>query len=440
MIGARSAIFAPTTDLGAIILDEEHDDAFKQEEGVLYDARELAEIRAKDAGCPLLLGSATPSLETYSAAQAGDLTLLELTARVSDVPMPRIEPIDLSAERVAPTGIARLLSMALVKGIEQTLAEGRQAILFLNRRGYASFARCQACGLVVECPDCAISLTYHRADDTLRCHYCGHTRPMPKVCECGKGELTTLGYGTQQVERELKHFFDKARVMRLDRDTTRGKDAFLKLLGQFARGEADVLIGTQMVAKGHDFPGVSFIGIIDADVALHLPDFRASERAFQLLTQVAGRAGRRELQGTVVVQTRDPGHYAIEAAIRHDYKAFFEQEAAFRKELGYPPATALCVIRLASEDAELLDRYGETLTGLLETVRESGSAGAWTWLGPAPAAIPRLRGKWRVQVQLRAKTRDTLRDVLRHLEGSAAWDDPPRGMSRIIDLSPRTIL
>jgi primosomal protein N' (replication factor Y) len=340
--------------------------------------------------------------------------------------------------------VRHLFSQAMVAGIEATLRAGKQAILFLNRRGFAAFAQCHDCGKPIGCPRCAISLTYHKPDHALRCHYCGEARPMPAACPACGGRLKSLGIGTQQVEEELKRFFPAARVERMDRDTVGRKGTLEGLLARFGAREFDVLIGTQMVAKGHDFPGVAFIGIVNADTALHLPDYRAAERTFALLTQVAGRAGRRAERGRVVIQTRDPGHYAIRAALDHDYRAFFEREIAFRRELAYPPAVALAVVRLSGPDERELKGYGKDLAALLlRRLDDDGPGAAWSFVGPFPAAFARLQDRFRHQVILRAPDAPALLALARRVkEDAAPWDARRKkeGVSQVIDPRPASLL
>jgi primosomal protein N' (replication factor Y) len=445
VVGARSAIFAPVQALGAVIVDEEHEDSYTQEDGVLYDARVLAEVLGKAHRCPVVFGSATPSVDLYHRAREGhDARLLELTHRIERVPLPEVVLVDLRQTAHELAGVRHLFSQTMIAGIEETLRAGKQAILFLNRRGFAAFAQCRDCGKAIGCPRCAISLTYHKPDHALRCHYCGEAMPMPAACPSCGGRLKSLGIGTQQVEEELRRFFPAARVERMDRDTVARKGSLEGLLSRFGAREFDVLIGTQMVAKGHDFPGVSFIGIINADTALHLPDYRAAERTFALLTQVSGRAGRRAERGRVVIQTRDPEHYAIRAALTHDYRAFFDREIAFRLALSYPPAVEMGVVRLAAPDEKELKRYGkdlaETLRRLLD---DDGPGAAWSYVGPSPAAFSRLQGRYRYQVILRAPDPPALRTLARRIRRETDPWEPRRkagSVTQVIDPRPASLL
>ena len=440
VVGARSAIFAPLNFLGLIVIDEEHDDAFKQEDGVLYDARLIAELLGELHSGPVVSGSATPSLDIFHRSVVGRVTRLELSHRIERVPLPRFEVIDLRQEQQKPTGIARLLSLSLIQGIERTLAEKSQVILFLNRRGFSSFAQCKRCGKVIMCPSCEVSLTYHREARSLRCHYCGHNRAVPDSCPTCQGNLIMKGYGTQRIETEIDHFFPQAKTMRMDRDTTRGKNTLSRMLSSFSAGEADILVGTQMVAMGHDFPGVRFIGIIDADVALHFPDFRASEWTFQLLTQVAGRAGRRAEQGTVVIQTRDPGHYAIAAAVNHDYRAFYRQEIYYRKTLRYPPTTQMALVRFRTKDQKAANKVGDEIADYLKRMRKNDQSSDWDWIGPAPAPLSKIGDYYRTLLQLRSGDAQELLAAIDRFSAEIKKICLAHKVNYSIDLSPRNIL
>src|SRR5215218_1138977 len=350
VVGARSAIFAPLPDLGAIVVDEEHESSYKNGEAPRYHAREVAVVRAAIEGAVCLLGSATPSLESWANAQAGKYGLLELPERVQGQPMPPIRSVDLRAERKRQqqsTGPLQerspvILSDVLVDAVRERVARGEQTILLLNRRGYANFVQCRECGQVWQCPNCNVSLTFHRRRARLTCHYCLHEEASPTVCSaCGSKDLSFRGVGTEQVERSVAESFPNARIARMDVDTTSGKWSHHEILGRVERGEVDILLGTQMIAKGLDFPNVTLVGVINADVGINLPDFRATERTFQLLTQVAGRAGRSVLEGEVVVQTSLPDHYAIRAALAHDYLGFVREELAGRINPAYPPTLRL---------------------------------------------------------------------------------------------------
>ena len=352
VIGARSAIFAPLENVGLIIIDEEHEQTYIADSTPRYDAREVARWRCEDEGATLLLASATPSMRSFAMAGRGDLALLEMPRRVANRPMPTVNVIDMREELKA--GNRSVFSGALLTGLTRCLENGHQAILFVNRRGYSTFVSCRSCGYTVTCSQCDVSMTYHSAENVLRCHYCGQEMPVPRTCpSCGSPYIKYFGVGTQRVEEEVKRFLPDVPVLRMDNDTTRTKDAHAQLLSRFRSGEARVLVGTQMIAKGLDFPQVTMVGIIAADAMLKLPDYRSPERTFQLLTQVAGRAGRAEHPGEVFLQTYDPEHYAIQAASRQDYRAFYEEEMLRRRRALYPPYTLLA--RLLYEAAREAD-------------------------------------------------------------------------------------
>ncbi|MEX0842878.1 MAG: primosomal protein N', partial [Gemmatimonadota bacterium] len=345
VVGARSALFAPLHDLGVIIVDEEHEGSYKQSEAPRYHARDVAVMRARLSGALCVLGSATPSLESWRNAQRGKFGILSLPSRVGGRPMPPVSLVDLRKERGSGVGHGEgsgVLSPRLVDAVRDALARREQCILLLNRRGYSSFIQCRSCGEVRECPQCSVSLTFHRRRGRLLCHHCRHEEEAPKRCErCGSTELGFHGMGTEQVERVVTETFPQARVARMDVDTTSGKWSHAEILGRVERREVDILLGTQMIAKGLDFPWVTLVGVVNADVGLHLPDFRASERTFQLLSQVAGRAGRGDRGGEVIIQTSLPGHYAVQAALSHDFEGFAEEELTARKSPPYPPLVRL---------------------------------------------------------------------------------------------------
>ncbi|GMA49117.1 primosomal protein N' [Alicyclobacillus contaminans] len=364
VIGARSAVFAPVRSLQLIIIDEEHEPSYKQDETPRYDARDVAEQRAQAEGAVLVCGSATPSLRALERVAAGEARLATLPQRANGQPLPPVLVVDMREELKA--GNRSLFSRALLSGLEEAVAAGRQAILFLNRRGYASFLLCRACGQVPECPNCDISLTLHRGrhGDWLRCHYCGYTENHSETCPaCGELALRPHGVGTQQVEQVLHEQFPDWRLLRMDVDTTRRKGMHQSIVSQFLNGAADVLIGTQMVAKGLDFPNVSFVGVISADTMLAVPDYRASERTFQLLTQVAGRAGRADVPGRTVVQTYQPDHYAITAAARHDFNTFYQTERRLREAFGYPPFCELAVFMASHRERSYAEGLPADLSG-----------------------------------------------------------------------------
>ncbi len=360
VIGARSAIFAPLENLGIVIVDEEHEQSYIADHSPRYDAREVAKLRCANEGATLLLASATPSMRSFALAQRGDLTLLELPTRVNNRPLPQVHLVDMRAE--LEQGNHTIFSGALMEGMQRCLKEGHQAILFVNRRGYSTFVSCRSCGYIAKCPDCDVSLTYHQDGEMMQCHYCGHQEKPPTVCpSCQSRYIRYFGTGTQKVEQEMRRFFPGVPLLRMDNDTTRTRDAHHEILGRFRRQEAQVLIGTQMIAKGLDFPNVTLVGVVAADAMLGLPDYRAGERTFQLITQVAGRAGRAESPGEVFVQTYSPEHYCIQTAARQDFRAFYEQEMRRRRQQLFPPYTQMCRLLIEAESPEPLGRTAQAL-------------------------------------------------------------------------------
>ena len=408
-VGARSALFAPVQDLAVIVVDEEHDPSYKQEEGFRYHARDLAILRAHRAGAVCVLGSATPSLESFHAAREGRYRLLELPTRPDERPMPEVEIVDLARSYSGPSH-EPLLTGPLHKAIEKCLREGGQCVLFLNRRGFSPSLRCAACGHVEQCPECSVALTEHRRAGLLRCHTCDYATGLTQVCSaCGAPGLTPIGVGTEKLEDAIARVFAPARVARLDRDVAAGA-GIEDVLDRVRRREVDILVGTQMVTKGHDLPGVTLVGVLLADQSLAFPDFRASERTFQLLTQVAGRAGRADQPGRVILQTFQPAHYAVRAAQRHSFAMFVEAELPAREDLGYAPFGRLVAIRIDSRDAAIAKRAAE-LVAEAASAHPSTRGGVVRVLGPAPAPIERLRARWRWRVFLRGADRKALRSV-----------------------------
>ena len=433
-LGARSAVFAPQPELGVVVVDEEHDPSFKQDDGVRYQGRDVAMRRARAAKAVVVLGSATPSMETYAAAKDGRLRLLVLPERAAAATMPPVDIIDM---KVHKPGLGGFLSFALERALEETLANKEQSILFLNRRGYSTFVLCKACGLSQKCRDCAVSLTFHRGSDALVCHYCGFRTKPPKTCSaCGAEAMDRLGYGTEQVQEVVQARFPQARVARLDRDTADG-DGLETLLAQVRSREIDIVVGTQMITKGHDFPSVTLVGVVLADHGMGLPDFRASERTFQLLSQVAGRAGRGVLPGRVLVQTYNPVHPAITCARDHDYARFFELEKAARDELGYPPALRLACVRIDGADPQLVrqvaQRGAEAARALASRAPPDEQAEV---LGPSEAPLSRLKGRTRWQLFVKARSPH----VLRRVAMRAADADAPRGVRVSVDIDPASTL
>lgn len=410
-VGARSAVFAPFERLGLIVVDEEHEGSYQSENAPRYHAVEVAQHRAAAAGAPLLLGSATPSLLSYFRAESGRYRLLELPERVMRRPLPEVEVVDMREEFLS--GNNGIFSGRLVSLLGACFDAGRQAMLFMNRRGYSTFVSCRACGNVVQCPNCDISMTYHKAEQRLRCHFCGASAPLPQRCPaCGKPFIKYFGVGTEQVEEQLHALFPQVRALRMDTDTMRGKDAHAHLLEAFASGEAQVLIGTQMIAKGHDFPNVTLVGVVAADATLCIPDYRSAERAFQLLTQVSGRAGRDEAPGRVVVQTYQPGHPVIRFARAHDYRGFYRYELLERRKALLPPYSLFLRILFSGPDEAALaaagERYGAQLEAEIRLLLGEEGAQDLLLLLPSPAPIRKKQGVYRYQVLVKLlRTRRT---------------------------------
>jgi len=408
-VGARSALFAPVVGLGLLCVDEEHDDSFKQEEGVRYHARDMALLRAHRAGAVCVLGSATPSLGSEALVREHKLGKLSLPDRAHRAAvLPRVQIVDLRRVGAGPTG-DRLISLPLHRELERVLEAREQAILFLNRRGFSPSVLCESCGKSWECPNCSVALTLHRArGDRLICHYCDHSTALPRKCDaCGSDQLTQEGAGTERIEQTLIQAFPAARVARLDRDVAAGAKS-ARVLERMRRGEIDLLVGTQMVTKGHDLPSVTLVGVLNADAALSMPDFRAAERTFHLLVQVAGRAGRGDAPGTVMIQTRQPDHPAVAFAARHDVAGFVEREMRDREELAYPPFSRIALVRVdASDEARARD---EALR--LSKIARAGAEPGVDVVGPAPAPIARLRNRFRFRFMVRARERGALRQTL----------------------------
>lgn len=408
VVGTRSAVFAPLENLGLVIVDEEQESSYKQEETPRYNGRDVAVVRAKLAGAVALLGSATPSLETRQHARTGKYRLLELTTRVENRPLARVQIVDLR-EDFRRTHKAGAISETLRTAIAGCLAHGTQALVLINRRGYSWFVLCRSCGAAVQCENCSISLTYHKRRNRLVCHYCGYSRAVPKRCpKCDSEYVYFYGEGAEQIEEQLRAAFPESRIGRLDRDTVHSRKEFQRVLGAFARGQLDLLVGTQMVAKGHDFERVTLVGVVAADLSLAVPDFRAAERTFQLLTQVAGRAGRGRLPGEVLVETYYPDHYAIQCAARQDYAAFFEKELHFRRMMHYPPFTALASILVRDRKIENAIRWSRALAQFLAPYEDRGLK----VLGPAAAPLARLKREYRFQFLLKSPKRAALTRAL----------------------------
>ena len=429
-LGARSALFLPLRQMGVIIVDEEHETSFKQEEGPRYNARDLAVARARLESALVVLGSATPSLESHANALAGRYTRLVLSTRVAARPLPEVHCIQLGSEQKP----GQVLSEPLVEALRATVAAGEQAILFLNRRGFAPYVFCHDCGHSFRCADCDVSLTLHRRRGLLLCHYCGFYGPAPSSCSaCGSAQVGAFGLGTERIEAEVRQLLPEVGLVRLDRDVVRQRDDLERVLGAFRRGEAQVMVGTQMVAKGHDFPNVTLVGVVAADASLNFPDFRAAERTFQLLTQVAGRAGRGSKPGRVLFQTFDPDHYAIRCACAHDFAAFVAEEMQARRELDYPPYARLALLRWEGPDEAATLAQAEVEAALL---RAQPAIAEIHILGPAPAPMARLRGLWRFQLLLKARGRLALHALVRQLPRPRA----DAAVRRILDIDPVSML
>ncbi|MEO6528839.1 MAG: primosomal protein N' [Gemmatimonadaceae bacterium] len=424
-VGARSAVFAPLRNLGAIVVDEEHEGSYKQGEAPRYHAREVAIVRARAEGAVVVLGSATPSLESWSNAASGKYELLTLPDRAGGATLPKVAVVDLRAERVkaAPSDIpdadaafAMAVSPPLAHALQLRLDREEQSILLLNRRGYAAFVQCGTCGDVATCPNCSISLTYHRTPERLVCHYCQHAEVLHVTCpRCAGARLRQRGLGTQQVERLLVERYPTARIARMDNDTTRGKWSHTAILDRVGAGEVDILLGTQMIAKGLDFPNVTLVGVIDADVGINLPDFRASERCYQLLSQVAGRAGRGPKGGEVLIQTRSPSHHAVRCAVTHDYYAFVKEELAGRAHPAYPPSLRLANVVVSGTQEEATARLATRVAAWLHKLLAKGTASGVSVIGPAPCPVERVKNRWRWHVLIKAERPQELGRVARYL-------------------------
>jgi primosomal protein N' (replication factor Y) len=426
VVGARSAVFAPLRDLGLIVVDEEHDSSYKQEEGVRYNGRDVAVVRGKLSGCPVVLGSATPAIESYDNCRQGRYRLLEITNRVNERPLPRIEIVDLRSELKRPCAGSinknskpqksvplkkknpthGLISQQLAEALRENYEKSRQSLIFLNRRGFSNFLQCTLCGYVLRCEYCSVTLTLHLKQKTICCHHCNFRRAITEICPgCGNATLSGVGAGTEQIEQSLHQLVPDAHIARMDRDTTSQRGSHETLIRQWEKGQIDILVGTQMITKGHDVTGVTLVGALLADLSLNLPDFRAAERTFQLLSQVAGRSGRGDDPGKVIVQTYTPDHYAIQHLINHDYKGFLQAEMEFRRAVSYPPFSRLVSLRVDGPKSDEVESKAKTLA---EKMRERESRktdfrGQIEILGPAPAPIYKLRNRYRWQLLLKGK-------------------------------------
>ena len=436
VIGARSAVFAPVEPLGLVIVDEEHEHSYKQEEAPRYNARDLAVVRGQQEGAAVVLGSATPCMESYHNVQRKKYGLLSLTERVDNIQMPIVRVIDMRSAACKEKGVG-IFSPQLREAILQRLEKNEQVMLFLNRRGWSSSLQCPECGFVAECPNCSVSLTYHRAAQQLMCHICGHIETAPKKCpetKCGNVAIRFSGLGTEKVEAALEKGFPSARVKRMDSDTLKRKEDYRRILGDFRTGKIDILVGTQMIAKGLHFPNVTLVGIIHADLSLHIPDFRAGERTFQLLTQVAGRAGRGEVEGEVYVQSFTPFHPAIQYARRHDYVGFYEQEIEFRQQLNYPPVGRVALLTLRGRSEDRVKFVADHLRREMDTVAKE--LGEVVVAGPAPAPLLRAENFYRYQIMLRTSR---MPQLSRKLSALRETFQIPEDLRLVIDIDPMSL-
>ncbi|MBV9610758.1 MAG: primosomal protein N' [Acidobacteria bacterium] len=435
VVGTRSAVFAPVRDLALIVVDEEHDSSYKQDKMPRYHGRDVAAMRGKIAGAAVVLGSATPALESYFNSQTGKYALMEMGDRVEQRPLPEVEIIDMRTE-FQETGHDQIFSRTLTSEIRERLERGAQAMILLNRRGYSPLVLCRSCGETLQCKNCAIALTHHRRAHRMICHYCGHQQPVPAVCpKCGSEYIQFLGTGSEKLEDLLHAAFPTARIGRLDRDTVRDRGEFERVLGAFHAGELDLLVGTQMIAKGHDIHGVTLVGVVGADFALRFPDFRAAERTFQLLTQVAGRAGRGATPGKVILQTYVPDHYAIQYAARHDYGGFYEKELKYRGWMRYPPYASLANVLVRSSKLEDALKWSGALGHWFEQNRVKGLR----VLGPAAAPLVRLKQEYRYHFVLKSESRERLNVTLRGMLAHAAQQKVPR-TNVVVDVDAVSLL
>jgi primosomal protein N' (replication factor Y) len=433
-VGARSAIFAPFKNVGIIVVDEEHDPSYKQEEKLRYHARDLAVVRAKQDEATLLLGSATPSLESFHNAEEGKFRLLKLPERVERKPLPLVEIVDMRNEE-------GLLSEKVRAGLQKNIEAKKQSLLFLNRRGFAHFILCPDCGFTFKCPNCTVTLTYHLRDRSLQCHYCDYRIRAPGDCpQCEGHRLQGMGIGTERLEEEIRFLFPETQVSRMDRDTTSRKHSHQQILKGLESGKIDILVGTQMIVKGHDFPNVTFVGVISADTSLHFPDFRSSERTFQLLTQVAGRAGRGEVFGEVVIQTFNPDHYSIQKAKDHDFIGFYQEESQFRRALDYPPFSRLINFRLVGNSEKKTKAISEEMGKMGQDLLKRGYGKGIEILGPSAAPFAKMRGKFRWQMLAKGKSPKLLHQFAQELAFRLEEETKGKGVNLDIDVDPVFVL
>jgi primosomal protein N' (replication factor Y) len=433
-VGARSAIFAPFKNVGIIIVDEEHDPSYKQEEKLRYHARDLAVVRAKQDEATLLLGSATPSLESFHNAERGKFHLLRLPERIEGKPLPRVEVVDMKNEK-------GLLSEKVRAALEKNIKDKKQSLLFLNRRGFANFILCPDCGFTYKCPNCSVTLTYHLRDRSLQCHYCDYRIRAPGDCpQCEGHRLQGVGIGTERLEQEIRSLFPETQVGRMDRDTTSRRRSHQQILKSLESGKTDILVGTQMIVKGHDFPNVTFVGVVSADTSLHFPDFRSSERTFQLLTQVAGRAGRGEVFGEVVIQTYNPDHYSILRAKDHDFIGFYQEEIQFRRALDYPPFSRLINFRLVGNSEKRTEAVSEEMGRIGRSLLKRGYGKGIEILGPSAAPFAKMRGKFRWQMLSKGKSPKLLHQFAQEMAFRLEEETKGKGVNLDIDVDPVFIL
>jgi primosomal protein N' (replication factor Y) len=441
VIGARSAIFAPFDNIGIIIVDEEHDGSYKQESGLRYNARDLAVVRARMSACPVLLGSATPSVQTSHNVYTGRFHQLDLHLRVNDRPLPQITLVDLKKYNNAPP-MDRIITPELARAIRACLEAGNQALIFLNRRGFASFPACRACNQPLQCRHCDVTMTLHLGAHLYKCHLCGFCLPETTACPaCGKKAVKNFGFGTEKIETMLKTMFPDARLARMDQDSTAKKGSALALLKSIRNRTVDLIVGTQMLAKGHDFPAITLVGVICADLSMNLPDFRAGERTFQLMAQVAGRAGRGDTPGTVIMQTYNPDHFTIDAARRQDHTAFFNREIPFRKALKYPPFTRIILVKLSGLKKDKVEQAAMDAAGILTQLKDTApeTAAAVDILGPIEAPIPKISSRYRWQILIKSPSFQQIRAMVQ-----ALLDHPDfkrrRAISLGIDVDPYSLM
>jgi primosomal protein N' (replication factor Y) len=431
VIGARSAIFAPVRNLRLIVVDEEHDSSYKQDDHLAYNARDLAIVRAKQRSAVVILGSATPGIQTYFNTKSKDFKLLELTQRVAGRDLPRVDIIDMKEEGRSGKN-APIFSRPLIDAVRETLDAGKQTLLFLNRRGFHTFLYCLDCGYIFKCLNCSVSMTHHRNDNSLRCHYCNFRVKAPPVCpSCGGSRINSYGMGTERVEEEITTLFPSARVKRMDSDSTSKRGSYEKILKSLDRGEIDILVGTQMITKGHDFPGVTLVGVVSADNSLNIPDFRAAEKTFQVLTQVSGRGGRGDSPGRVIIQTFNPDNYAIKRAQEYNYISFYNNELQTRLELGYPPFSRMVNLTIsATNEARIIDCVKNLNIVARDLARQAG--GNISVLGPAEAPLSRVKGRYRWHMLLKGNDIKALHT----LAGNILANSTATGLRIRVDVDP----